>query len=289
MYIAVRDVMLRYLKKEDPWGSLKQLGASAVELVIDRNLQTPDFLGFEGKVFHLEQVKEREALQRKTSENKVKICAFLMANNFSNKNIEEEIKWMKRACAIANKLNIETIRIDISAHLKEEEVKPFIQRCGNIIKEVLSSTEKVSLGIENHSNLTNKKEIMDAILKEVNSDRLGITLDSGNFYWWGYPLKEVYQVIEHFAPYVKHTHIKNISYPLEKREIKREIGWEYAQYVAPIYEGDIDHSRVISILKKAGYNGDITVEDESLGKFPENERGRILKKDVEYLKEIIQR
>jgi len=122
MYVAVRDVMLHYLKKEDPWGSLKQSGVSAVELVIDRDLQTPDFLGFEGKVFHLEQAKERDALQRKTSENKVKICAFLMANNFSNKNIEEEIEWMRRACDIANKLNIETIRIDISAHLKEEEV-----------------------------------------------------------------------------------------------------------------------------------------------------------------------
>lgn len=287
MYVAIRDVMLYYLKKENPWESLKQLGVSSVEIAVDRNLRTYKFPGYEGKVFRLQESKERESLQRRISENKVKICALLMANNFTNKNKEEEIEWIKKVGDVASQLNIETIRIDISAHLKNEEVKPFVNHCSNIIKEVLSSTEKINLGIENHGSLTNKKEIMDALLEEVDSEKLGITLDTGNFYWWGYPLKEVYQIIEHFAPYVKHTHIKNISYPPEKREIKREMGWRYTEYVAPIYQGDIDHSRIISILRKAGYEGDITIEDESLSKFPESQREEILKKDVKYLQKIL--
>ena len=65
------------------------------------------------------------------------------------------------------------------------------------------------------------------------------------------------------------------------------MGWRYTEYVAPIYQGDIDHSRIISILRKAGYEGDITIEDESLSKFPGSQREEILKKDVKYLQKIL--
>jgi len=53
-----------------------------------------------------------------------------------------------------------------------------------------------------------------------------------------------------------------------------------------MYEGDIERSRFVEILKKAGYEEDICIEDESLGKYSSEEVLEIMKKDVEYLKSL---
>ncbi|MBU2495925.1 MAG: sugar phosphate isomerase/epimerase, partial [Candidatus Omnitrophica bacterium] len=79
-----------------------------------------------------------------------------------------------------------------------------------------------------------------------------------------------------------------IRYPEETRNQQREIGWEYGKYVSPIYEGDLDHGRVIRILKETGYDGPLTIEDESLGKFEPANQKEVLKKDVSYLKKLLE-
>ena len=104
----------------------------------------------------------------------------------------------------------------------------------------------------------------------VGSDQLGLTLDCANFYWWGHPVKDLYPIYEKFAPRVVHTHCKSIRYPDDKKNVRREMGWEYGKYNCPIYEGDLDFKRIVKILRKANYRGDLCVEDESLGKYPES-------------------
>ena len=92
---------------------------------------------------------------------------------------------------------------------------------------------------------------------------------------------------EKYGPRVYHTHCKNISYPEDIRNTQREMGLEYGKYVCPIYEGDVDHAKVAAILKDAGYDRSFCIEDESLGKFPEGERGQVLQKDVDFLKSVV--
>ncbi len=65
------------------------------------------------------------------------------------------------------------------------------------------------------------------------------------------------------------------------------MGWEYERYNCPLYEGDIDFHRVIGTLRRAGYTGDLCIEDESLGKFPAAQRRGILAKEIQYLKECL--
>jgi sugar phosphate isomerase/epimerase len=158
------------------------------------------------------------------------------------------------------------------------------------LKAVLDRTagSKVTMGIENHGYQGNNLAFQLNVYKSVGSDRLGSTMDTGNFYWRGYPLSEVYGILRILAPYAKHTHLKNIRYPEDQREIMREGGWGYEQYVAPLDEGDIDHAKVVQILADAGYAGDICIEDESLGhyKTPE-ERIAVLERDVAHVKQII--
>jgi len=151
----------------------------------------------------------------------------------------------------------------------------------------LSSKEKISFGLENHAEYSNNPEFFRIIFSALKDSRIGITLDSGNFYWYGFPLDRVYQLFTEFAPYTKHAHIKNIKYPAELRHKQREIGYEYLKYVSPIYEGDIEHGKLVESLKKVSYEEGLCIEDESLGSFPMKEWPRILKKDVEFLEGIL--
>ncbi len=66
-------------------------------------------------------------------------------------------------------------------------------------------------------------------------------------------------------------------------------GWKYGVYVSPLDEGDIDHTRVLRLLKDTGYDGDVCIEDESLHHFatPE-ERIGVLERDVAHVKGLIE-
>jgi len=144
------------------------------------------------------------------------------------------------------------------------------------------------MGIENHGFQGNNLAFQLNVYKAVGSDRLGSTMDTGNFYWRGYPLSEVYGILRILGPYTKHTHLKNINYPEETRETMREAGWEYDTYVSPLDEGDIDHAKVLRILADAGYDGDVCIEDESLGHYKSaEERIAVLERDVAHVKQII--
>ncbi len=64
------------------------------------------------------------------------------------------------------------------------------------------------------------------------------------------------------------------------------MGWEYNKYSRPIYEGDIDFSKVAEILRKADYRGALCLENETLGKYPENRHVEILKKEIVLLRNL---
>ena len=288
MYVAIRDVMLAHLNK-DPWQALKELGVSAIEIEIGKDYKTINFPGKEGEIFDLSSEDQITSFSENLRKNGIDHCTFLMHNNFDAGDLDKEINWTVGVCKIAAKLGVKAVRIDLATHSEDTNPDIFITQATSAVKKILSLTEDagVKLGMENHGRLANEKEFLDKILQQVDSERLGLTLDTGNFYWYGYPLSEIYEIMRYYAQKIKHTHVKNIKYPLEKREIKREIGWEYGRFVSPIYEGDVDHKRVVSILKEASYDGDITIEDESLGKFPKEEQKNILKKDVEYLSNLL--
>ncbi len=288
MYVGIREVMLKSVN-ENPWQALQELGVSAVEIELGRDCKTINFPGNRGEFFNLSREEEIASFTESLRKNGIEHCAFLMHNNFDTGNLEEEIKWTVEVCEIAKKVGVKAVRIDLATHSEETKPDIFIPQASNAVRKILAVTEdtEVNLGMENHGRLANEKDFLDRILQNVDSERLGLTLDTGNFYWYGYPLSEIYGIMSHYAGKIKHTHAKNIKYPSEKRETKRDIGWEYGKFVSPIYAGDIDHKKVISILKEGGYTGDITIEDESLNKFPEEEQREILKKDVEYLQKII--
>jgi sugar phosphate isomerase/epimerase len=214
-----------------------------------------------------------------------------MSNNFANPDLDFEVNWTIDAIRAADALGIPAVRIDAMMHGEEEtpperNIKVFSQAMRRVLDA--TSDSKLDLGIENHGYQGNRPDFLEAVFAAVGSPRLGLTIDTGNFYWYGWPLSRVYEIIEQFAPYCKHTHAKNISYPPEMRETQRPVGLEYGKYVRTMAEGDIDHKRVVSILKAGGYDRDLCLEDESLGKFPREEWRKVLKADADYFRSVLQ-
>jgi sugar phosphate isomerase/epimerase len=157
------------------------------------------------------------------------------------------------------------------------------------VHRVLDGTRgsRVGLAIENHGTQGNDPDFLEGLFKAVGSKRLGLTMDVGNFYWAGYPIDEVYDILRRLAPHAMHTHIKNIRYPEDIRNTRRQPGFEYGRYVCPIPEGDLDIRKIAGFLRDAGYHNDLCIEDESLGKFDQATRRTHIREAVTFLQGMV--
>jgi sugar phosphate isomerase/epimerase len=297
MYIAIGCHMTLAAGYASRKEALDALGINAVELIYSRNDEVESLVGKE--LLRMDMESGRRILKEQLLANNVKICAFFMSNNFMNEDLKKELDWAVRCVETAKDLGIEVVRIDPVMRGEEnmslEEAADKAVRCLSKIIEMTHQID-VCLAVENHHLHGNNPEFLDNIIKGVNSPRIGLTMDTANFYWSGKPLGEVHEILKHFAPHAKHTHIKNIKYPYPMRNQPRPIGWEFAKYICPIPEGDIDHKEVVNFLRNSGYKGALAIEEESIeddpkyslvSKYPLDRRRQVLRNDVDYLRTLI--
>jgi len=283
--IGCRDVFLKYVDKADCWAALKALGADCFEAQVNDELALDSFSA-PGRQYTVATTEGISILKADLAENRRRIAAFCMHNKFEQR-MDKEIEMAQQLVQAADRLGVPAIRIDVAP--RAMPIPEFLQFAIKACRRLCDDTKGLSVrfGIENHGRFTNDPDQMEKLIAGVGSDRLGITLDTANLYWWGHPLDTVYGIYERFAPRVVHTHCKSIRYPDDKKNIKREMGWEYSKYSCPIYEGDLDFNRIASILRKAGYRGALCVEDEALGRFAEAERSECLRKEITFLRKLV--
>lgn len=265
------------------------MGINAVELVYNRDRSVPSLdINYPGAK---ESLADKHLIDRFAYKSKglgIQTSAFILSNNFGADDLKAELEWVISAVKAAGQLGIKAVRIDAAMSTQNEwTLEKRTSHFADCMKKILDATHDldVGLGIENHGHKGNEQEFLDSVIDSAKSPRLGITLDTGNFYWFGLPLSKVYETIQHFAPKVKHTHIKSINYPADQREVQRAVGWEYGRYCSPLREGDIDFSKVFKMLKDANYTGDLCIENESLGRFDKAKQKAILIDDAAYIKE----
>ena len=288
-YVCIRDGSLRKGPYPTPAEALRSLGVASVEIKLLDDFSTRA-LDSNASV-DLSNDTSVQAFRRRADELGVNIAALMTARDLSLNDVDANVAWFVRAVHIAELLGAGAIRVDSTMakedSLKfEERVALFVTTLGTALQKTAGST--VALGVENHQRFGNNVAFLLSVIQQVNSNRLGCTLDVGNFYWRGFPLSEVYGNLRLLAPYAKHSHFKNIRYPEKKREVTREIGWKYETYNCPLDEGDIDMNKVAAILTTAGYRGAFCIEDESLDKCATPaEYASVLQRDVACLQTAI--
>ncbi len=287
MYPSIRDDMLGVF--ESPLAGLRHLGLDAIELEIDRDLRVVGLDG--GERIDLGTDSARREYGAVLSANNIRVAGLLTMCDFSAADPESNVAWMARAVEIAADLGADNVRVDTA--MTEEQSHSFGYRVDVFVRdlgEVIGRTPgiPVALGMENHGFQGNNLAFLLNIIQDIDSERIGVTLDTGNFYWRGYPLSEVYGILKVLAPYAKHTHLKNIAYPEAMRETTRESGYEYMRYVSALEDGDIDHAVVVGLLRQAGYAGDLCIENESLENFATTaDKIAVLERDAAHVKGVL--
>lgn len=290
MQISLSDGIAYIPEGKSIFDVLRAIGISAFEARIDTDYSIPRVKLADGSTpFSVATPELTAQFKSRLDAEGITISALLLATDFSGDDAEKHVEWATRCVYAAKELGAPAVRIDTATRnssLTMEQVRDnFIQRVSRVLQATADSG--IDLGIENHGGVSNNPDFLTGVFAEVGDDRLGMTLDTGNFYWYGFPLQRLYEVLEQFAPRAKHTHIKNINYPVDLAETQRAIGYEYGKYSAPLDEGNIEMSRVVGILRDAGYDRDLCIEDESLGKFPEEQRIDVLRRNVKALQDAL--
>jgi len=210
MYISIRDYGAREVAKA--LGNerliakaLKYLGLKTIELEYfsDDRVYLLEPEGGQDKV-DLRGKEGRECFTKQILKKDIRISSLLMHNNFAAVDMTAQIEWIIRCIDAAEYLKVKAIRIDpIIKTDRDLSVEEAARMSTKALKEVFSQMPKgktVYLAIENHGEYGNRPEFLRKVIRDVGEERLGLTLDSGNFYWYGFPLKEVYNIFEEFAP-----------------------------------------------------------------------------------------
>ncbi len=284
LLVGCRDVHLKLTGATDCWQAMKALGAECIEATTDERLSLPGLFHPEVKYSAAEKASI-DRLRADLYAAGVNISALCMYNRFDERP-QFELEWCIRAAKAAAALCVPAIRIDLLP--RKVARKDYLQFSIEMMRKLIRGTEDVpvAFGIENHGNTTNDPDFLEALFDKVASPRLGLTLDTGNFYWFGHPLGKVYDIFQKFAARTVHTHCKSINYPEAQRQQQRPMGWEYSKHTCPIDQGDIDFARVVKMLVEAGYRNDLCVENESLGRFPAEQRVEIVAREIRFLKTL---
>jgi sugar phosphate isomerase/epimerase len=287
MDVAIRDMMV----PGDVgafFDTVRAIGAGAVEIEVDAGLRTPRIVDRAGRPYSIGSSSDRAELKRRLADEGVRPAAMLVANDFSSGD-EAQTQWVFRTVFAAAEVGAPAVRIDPLHRDKTLAREAVRRRFVDAVRYVLRETagSGVHLAMENHGPLANDPVFIDTVFAGVDHPRLGLTLDTGNFYWFGFPLEEVYGLIEKYAPRTDHTHLKNINYPPDVARRRRETGYEYKQYCCALHEGNLDVRRIVRTLRNAGYGGDLCVEDESLFKHPPEERVYVLRREVDAVRVAI--
>ena len=153
---------------------------------------------------------------------------------------DEEMAYSKRWIDRAAELGAPTIRIfagDVQKGTTEAQAR---QWCVEAIGEACAyaGTRGVILALENHGGIVATAERLLSIVRDVNSEWFGVNWDSGNF-----ESADAYAELAAIAPYAVTS------------QIKANIGSPKGPVAA-------DLSRVIGILRDAGYRGWVSLEYE---------------------------
>ena len=257
--VGCRDLHLKLAGLPDSWSCMKALGAEGAEVNVELNLNCASLFHPQHK-YTLATADGIQVLKDDLASSGCRITAFMMSNHFDER-LEQELESARGLAKAAQQLGVDIIRIDVVPRkLDGDQFLPFaIDACKRLC--AIAEGTPIRFGVENHGKITNNPQFLEKLFNGVGSPKLGLTLDCANFYWWGHPVNYLYPIYEKFASRVVHTHCKSIRYHEDKKNVRRDIGWEYGKYNCPIYEGDLDFKRIAGILRKAGYRCDLCVED----------------------------
>lgn len=192
--------------------------------------------------------------------------------NGSNGDFNVEVERLKREVEIAKMLGAPGMRHDATYGYKPEYRGPksFDDALPILIKGCRSVTEYAAdLGIktmvENHGFFSQDSERVEKLINGVKHENFGALIDVGNFLCVD---EDAAKAVGRLLPYVSHVHAKDFHIKPGTDSNPGE-GWfssRAGNYLrgAIIGHGNVPVAQCLKLIKKAGYQGTVSIEFEGL-------------------------
>lgn len=235
-------------------------------------------LGFEGIEFigldwhglckdkdELQTARELKAYCEKID---LPIVAYTVGANFLSDDIEGEMARLKKCVDIASEMGAPTMRHDVLYELRKKPLYNYrsaIQEIAPRIRELAEYAKKkgVRTCSENHGYIMQDPMRVEELILAVGHENYGWLCDIGNFLCADAdPVKAVAIA----APYAFHVHAKDFLVRDGKSRMPHgfQITTNGGNYLrgTVIGHGDVPIGNCINALKKAGYDGWVSIEFE---------------------------
>lgn len=242
----------------------KEMGFDGVEFIELKPNESPTLE---------EQIVYAKKIREEAEKYGVEIIAYTIGANLYRSTESEckaEVERLKGQLDVAAALGAKVMRHDVCySAVHNGRVVSFDKMLPTIAKNACVVTEYAkTLGIktctENHGFIAQDSERVERLYNAVNSDNYGLLVDVGNF---ACADEDSVSAVSRVAPYAVHVHVKDfIKYPFgtEPQENYDYILTRGCNKIVAcaVGEGDIPVAQCLAILKRAGYNGYVSIEYE---------------------------
>ncbi len=291
MEVIVCNPLLGSVDSENTWEAAKSVGVKGLELSVGSDLICSRVY-VDGKTpYRLDTPENAKKIRQDARANGLitpVICAGIRLDLSAKPSAPD---WAMTLIENAPHVGAKWVYFPLGISKPKESIsdEAIVRHAITVLKELVAQGKKhgVAIGIENLQHYWNRPDYLRPVLEAFSPDEFNICLDPTNLYWYGFPRSQVYEFVKEYIPRTKHFHAKNVAHPKEKIEVMRPRGWEYGKNSVPVAEGDLDFKAILTQLHQAGYRGYVSIEDDSLGHFPKENRAEILRQDVKHLRGII--
>ena len=212
-----------------------------------------------------------EKIKERCAERGIEVVSYCVGANFLATDLDAEIERVKKQVDFAAAMGTKNMRHDVGYgfsgrkySIGYDDALPYLAK-GAL--EVTKYAEQKGVGTmtENHGYFSQDAARVEKLINTVAHPNFGPLVDIGNFMCADEdPVKSVGIM----APYAKHVHAKDFHWKSGMEQNPGE-GWFQTRamnYIrgAIIGQGEAKVYQSIKILKKAGYDGYITVEFEGM-------------------------
>lgn len=212
-----------------------------------------------------------EKIKERCAERGLEVVSYCIGANFLAADLDAEIERVKKQVDFAAAMGTKNMRHDVGYgfsgrkySIGYDDALPYLAK-GAL--EVTKYAEQKGVGTmtENHGYFSQDAARVEKLINTVAHPNFGALVDIGNFMCADEdPVKSVGIM----APYAKHVHAKDFHWKSGMEQNPGE-GWFQTRamnYIrgAIIGQGEAKVYQSIKILKKAGYDGYITVEFEGM-------------------------
>lgn len=268
MKISVSSYSFQQYIKE---GKLTQL--TAIDKAKEIGFDAIEFIDLDG-AGDLELQKENAAkLKARADELGMVINAYTIGANLGKPTKEErdaEVERLKGQLDVAKILGAGLMRHDVCYTLTKtgfgrsfDQMLPEIAACARRVTEY-GATLGIKTCSENHGYIAQDSDRMERLFNAVNHENYGLLVDMGNFTCVD---EDHALAVSRVAPYAIHAHAKDMK-------ISKDVPYGCCQNMTRggnyfcgtvIGEGDVPVKKCLNILKRANYDGFLSIEFEGRG------------------------